>query len=204
MTKTLTFPVAARRASDPKHPVLEHLETYWQSLRKDGAIPARADVDPGAIDSALPHTFVLERVAPGVARMRVAGQKLHDIMRMEPRGMPISAFFDADDRSTLAVHLESAFAEPALVAIPVHVPSGLLRTSVKGAMLLLPMLDDHGDVSRVLGALVVDGKLTSRSRRLKIDDSQPMRMEPAFSYVPTQTQRPDVIRPALRLVVNNA
>ncbi len=205
MTTTLKFPLAARRASDPKHPVLASLEEYWQSLRKDGAIPRRADVDPGKIDAALPHTFVLERVAPGVARMRVAGQKLHEIMRMEPRGMPLSAFFAADDRSTLAVHLESAFAEPALIAIPVHIPSGMLRASVKGAMLLLPMLDDHGDVSRVLGALVVDGKLTARSRRLQIDDSQPMRIEPLKSYAPAPVvKRPDdFTRPALRLVVNN-
>ncbi|WP_458790540.1 PAS domain-containing protein [Yoonia sp. MH D7] len=205
MTTTLTFPLAARRACDPKHPVLASLEEYWQSLRKDDGVPRRADVDPGAIDSALPHTFVLERVAPGVARMRVAGQKLHEIMRMEPRGMPISAFFAADDRSTLAVYLESAFAEPALVAIPVHIPSGLLRTKVRGAMLLLPMLDDHGDVSRVLGALVVDGKLTARSSRLQTDDSQPMRMEPLKSYVPAPVvKRPDSFtRPALRLIVND-
>lgn len=207
MTTTLTFPLVARRASDPKNPVLSNLEQYWQSLRKDGGIPARADVDPSAIDTALPHTFVLERVAPGVARMRVAGQQLHEILRMEPRGMPLSAFFAADDRSTLAVHLESAFAEPALVAIPVHVPTSLLRPAVKGAMLLLPMRDEYGDVNRVLGALVVNGKLTSRRRRLQIDDCQPMRIEPLKAFAPAPTPKakgPDVVqRPALRLVVNN-
>ena len=206
MTKTLTFPLAARRAADPKHPVLQELEQYWQSLRTDGDIPKRADVDPAAIDKALPYTFVLQRVAPGVARMRVAGQKLHEVLRMDPRGMPVSAFFCAEDRSTLAVHLESAFCEPALIAMPVQGAAGLLRGTVKGAMLLLPMRDEHGDVSRVLGALVTDGPLGARSRRLRLDDDQPMRMEPLHPVIPAvpQMQRPDVTRPALRLVVDNS
>tara|TARA_R110002051_G_scaffold57104_3_gene105818 strand:- start:23006 stop:23626 length:621 start_codon:yes stop_codon:yes gene_type:complete len=206
MTKTLTFPLATRRAADPKHPVLQELETYWQSLRNEGDIPNRADIDPAAIDKALPYTFVLQRVAPGVARIRVAGQKLHDILRMDPRGMPVSAFFCADDLSTLAVHLESAFCEPALIAVPVQGAAGLLRGTVKGAMLLLPMRDDQGDISRVLGALVTDGLLGARSRRLRLDDAQPMRMEPLRPTPPgvPQMQRPDVSRPALRLVVNNS
>lgn len=208
MTTKLTFLNTGRRTADPKHPVLAELEQYWQSLRLDDSIPNRADIDPDKISSALPYTFVLQRVAPGVARMRVAGQKLHDILRMDPRGMPVSAFFDAEDRSTLAVHLESAFSEPALIAMPVQGAAGLLRSAVKGAILLMPMRDESGDVSRVLGALVTDGPLGARSRRLRLDDSRPMRIEPltqihaAPAHTP-QMQRPDVARPALRLFVNN-
>ena len=93
-------------------------------------IPARDNIDPSAIGSALPWTFVLQRVAPSVARMRVAGQQLHDILRMDPRGMPVSAFFGPNDRSTLAVHLEMAFSDPALVALPLCAPSTFLRKPV--------------------------------------------------------------------------
>ena len=110
--------------------MLRQLEQYWHSLRIYDTIPSRDNIDHSAIGSVLPWTFVLQRVAPGVARMRVAGQQLHDILRMDPRGMPVSAFFGPNDRSTLAVHLEMAFSDPALVALPLCAPSTFLRKPV--------------------------------------------------------------------------
>lgn len=169
------------------------------------SIPKRADVDPNAIDAALPWTFVLHRVAPGVARIRVAGQKLHEILRMDPRGMPLSAFFDANDRSTMSVHLEEMFSQPALVQLPLHRPAGLLRPEVKGALLLLPLMDDQGEVTRAFGALVTDRPL-GQKRRIRLDDNQPIRHEPITMFAAPEAvemQRPNTIRPALRLVVNN-
>ncbi|MCO4848527.1 MAG: PAS domain-containing protein [Yoonia sp.] len=207
MTQTPQFPSLARRTQDAPHPVLRQLEQHWHSLRSDGQIPARNDVDPRAIGSALPWSFVLQRVAPGVARMRVAGQKLHDILRMDPRGMPISAFFGPDDRSTLAVHLEMAFSDPAIVALPLFAPATLMRKQVIGQILFMPLVDNQGDVSRVVGALVTDRPLGTRKRRLSIDDTKPTRHEP-ISMMPTQALQPSkkpnaAQRPALKLVVNN-
>ena len=134
------------------HPAMALLENHWQSLRHGQNTPARADVDPAAIDKALSWTFILHRVAPGVARIRIAGQNLHDVLRMDPRGMPISAFFDADDRSTLSVHVESVFSDPALIMIPLHRPAALLRPEVQGALLLMPLTDHLGEVTRAIGA----------------------------------------------------
>lgn len=205
MTDTLAFPIISRRASDEVHPALNVIERHWQNLRRGGVVPSRADVDPNAIDSALPWAFVLHRVAPGVARVRVAGQELNDLLKMDPRGMPLSAFFEADDRSTMSVHLEAVFSEPALIQIPLHRPASLLRPAVKGTLLLMPLTDYSGEVTRAMGALVTDRPIGTR-RRIQIDHSQPIRHEPftVYSAPPApETQRPNAVRPALRLVVNN-
>lgn len=205
MTDTFVFPTISRHPDITVHPALDQVERHWQSLRKPGAVPLRADVDPNVIDAALPWTFVLHRVAPGVARIRVAGQKLHEILRMDPRGMPLSAFFEADDRSTISVHLEAVFSEPALVQIPLYRPASLLRPAVKGAILLLPLLDHTGETTRAVGTLVTDRPMGSR-RRIQIDHTQPLRHEPLTLFAPQsapEAQRPNAMRPALRLVVNN-
>ncbi len=207
MILTPQFPVLALETDDAPHPVLRQLEQYWHSLRMYDTIPARDNIAPSAIGSALPWTFVLQRVAPSVARMRVAGQQLHDILRMDPRGMPVSAFFGHDDRSTLAVHLEMAFSDPALVALPLCAPSTFLRKPVTGQILLMPLVDNQGDVSRVLGALITDGSLASRKRRLSIDSTKPTRYQP-INMMPTPARQPSKKpnaggRSALKLVINN-
>ena len=65
--------------------ILTDLRDYWQSLRRGRAVPARADVEPHGISRALDYAFVLERIAPGAARFRLAGRHLIDLMGMEVR-----------------------------------------------------------------------------------------------------------------------
>ncbi|MEL6992372.1 MAG: PAS domain-containing protein, partial [Pseudomonadota bacterium] len=49
------------------------LLAYWNALRVNLDVPRRCDVDPRGIAGILSRTFILERVAPGLARFRVAG-----------------------------------------------------------------------------------------------------------------------------------
>ena len=69
--------------------ILADLRSYWDSLRKGRAVPDRADVEPKGIRRALDYAFILERIAPGAARFRLAGRHLVDLMGMEVRGMPV-------------------------------------------------------------------------------------------------------------------
>lgn len=193
------------------HPVLQGLETYWQALRHARYVPSRNDVQPSQIDAALPHTFILQRVAPGIARMRVAGQQLHDLLKMDARGMPISTFFLPEARDQLAGLIEAAFSEPAIIAVPLYSPGSLIKPSLTGAMLLLPLRDDEGITSRIMGAIVTEGNRGTRPRRFSIPDTIPIRHETlgiklaAVQQLPHRQKEkgPDVARPALRLVVNN-
>ena len=61
-------------------------------------MPLRSEIDPRGLKGALEYCFVLERIAPGLARLRVAGSHLGDLMGMEVRGMPITAFYDENGR----------------------------------------------------------------------------------------------------------
>lgn len=198
-------------------PILHSLELYWQSLRHAQHIPARNDVAPHMIDAALPHAFILQRVAPGVARMRVAGQRIHDLLCMDARGMPVSVLFAPDSRESLRDLVETAFTQPAIVAASLLSASQMFRPALPATILMLPMRDERGEISRVLGALVCDPATGNRPRRFDLAPDRMVRIQslaitlassqPAPAPLPdpalTQTQRPDAERPALRLVVDN-
>jgi len=101
------------RAFNVKHPVIAQIDGYWEALRGDRQVPLRAEVDPRGIDQALENAFILERIAPKVARFRLAGMHLNEMMGMEVRGMPITAMFEPADRASVTALLEHVFEEPA-------------------------------------------------------------------------------------------
>ena len=193
------------------NPTLQSLERYWQTLRHAQRVPSRNDIEPSQIDAALPHAFILQRVAPGIARMRVAGQQLHDLLKMDARGMPLSTFFLPEARDQISKLIEAAFTEPAIISVPLNSPGGLVRGQITGTMLMLPLRDDKGETSRILGAIVTEGEVGSRPRRFEIAAGARIRHETLGLQLvgvetliqPTEAKRPGVERPALRLVVNN-
>lgn len=215
MDKT-DFPKDRRRTDSAAadDPILQTLENYWRTLRHADRIPARCDIEPARIDNILPYAFILQRVAPGVARIRVAGQKLHEFFKMDARGMPILSLFHDDIRDDIQQRVEAAFTDPAIVVLPVTSPGNLVQAPIKGMMMFLPLRDNEGGTSRILGALVADGQRSSRPRRFVIGSHARIRHErlelptPLVALVPPrplQNTRPNVAtRPALRLVVNNA
>ncbi|MBQ1202448.1 MAG: PAS domain-containing protein, partial [Loktanella sp.] len=163
---------------------------------------------PHQIDPVLPFAFILQRVAPRVARIRVAGQKIHDLLRMDARGMPMSILFTPDSRDKLTDLVETAFTSPAIIAARLLAPAQLFRPALPATILMLPMRDDLGQTNRMLGAIVAQGESGHRPRRFDLAPASPIRIEPLH---PIQTQsstmpkqKPDAGRPALRLVVDNS
>lgn len=198
-------PVTLSSAHQPRRDVsvLASLEQYWRGLRAAGGVPRRIDIDPASIDSALPYTFIAEAVAPGVARLRVAGRHLNDMNAMDVRGMPISALFSADARPALAEGISALIEGPALVDMPVQLPRTILRRSMNGRLLMMPLLDDQGNVTRILGAVVMDGLVQGRGPlKLGIAEGGAIRVEPVSS-METRAECFSSGRPSLRLVVNN-
>ena len=92
--------------------MLAEVRAYWEGLRQGTDLPRRDDIDPRGIAGALENTFLLERVAPGIARFRLAGMQLHDLMGMDVRGMPLSSLIEPQGRSRMAEALEAVFAGP--------------------------------------------------------------------------------------------
>lgn len=187
--------------------MLDDLEQYWRAIRGARWLPVRTDVNPAQIDAILPNSFIMERVAPGVGRLRVAGQSLNAVLGMEARGMPLSVFFTMKSRPVLATCLERVFDGPALVDMPISLPRTLTRSGTTGRLLILPLLGTDGVVSRALGALVMDGPLRQKGPQFAIPDPDAIRIE--VQPEPRQSlQATDMAssrtRDHLRLVVSNA
>lgn len=151
-----------------QHGSLGLVESYWEGLRKGRIMPSRSDVDPRGIAGALEHAFILERVARGVARFRLAGMHLNDVMGMEVRGMPLTALILPESREEMAAATAAVFDEPAILRLTLTSDTGLGRSSMTARMVLLPLRSDLGDVSRALGCFVAEGKIGRAPRRFGI------------------------------------
>jgi hypothetical protein len=164
----LTLDAAAKRRTGLRALDIEALRAYWTAQRAGGDVPRRADIDPRKIAALLPDVFVAERIAPGLARMRVAGLHLSDLMGMEVRGMPISALIEPGDRDQLADLLVDLFDRPATLDLDLVSVGGLGRSQLHGRLILLPLRSDLGDISRALGCLVADDAPGRTPRRFFI------------------------------------
>lgn len=136
---------------------LRQAEAYWLALCGPGALPRRSQIDPRGLANILDYSFILEQVAPRVARFRLAGQHLHELTGMEVRGLPFTALFADTARTDAGTALERVFSGPNVAELRLTQPGGAGRVAGEGRMLLLPLRTDEGDVSRALGVIVADG-----------------------------------------------
>nr|WP_111298669.1 PAS domain-containing protein [Paracoccus saliphilus] len=148
--------------------VLRDLRSYWDGIRNGRAVPARTDVDPRGIARALDYAFILERIAPGAGRLRLAGRHLIDLMGMEVRGMPVCAFLNTSSRGRFSDVLESVFKAPQIARVTLAAKAQYARPELTGQMLLLPLRSDLGDVTRALGCLVAEGDPGVAPRRFDL------------------------------------
>jgi len=212
------------RAEQMKYASLKQVEAYWTALADEAGIPKRAQIDPRGMEDALEYAFILERVAPGVARFRIAGGHFSDLMGMEVRGMPLTAMFEADERKSVSDLIERVCKTPEIIEIALDGGTGIGRGPLKAKMLLAPLRSDQGAVNRLLGCLQSEGRIGRQPRRFTVKSvkatnietnaiypvasDQPRTLtqlaEPqaTFAHKP-KTEKPDEFRPALRLVSNN-
>ena len=72
---------------------IRQVEAYWTALLTGDSVPMRSQIDPRGLENILEYTFILERIAPSLARFRLAGSHLNNLAGMEVRGMPLTAFY---------------------------------------------------------------------------------------------------------------
>ncbi len=205
-------------------PAIAQVEAYWDALSCGHLVPARADIDPRALETALGNSFIMECIAPGVARFRLAGNHLNDLMGLEVRGMPLTTVFLPQARRQIGQLIENTCTSPAITEVCMTAPAGFGRPALKAKMLLAPLTDDYGKINRILGCLQSVGDIGRHPRRFEIKDVQvrdmsasgiqsrfsSARQQLAFAesgaeFTPApNTQKPGENRPALQLVVSNA
>lgn len=176
---------------------LAQVEAYWEALRGGRLMPTRAEIDPRGIERALEYSFIVERIAPGIARMRIAGSHLNDLMGMEVRGMPLTAFIAPGSRRQVSDTLEEVFETPATCVLSLHSPKAVGIPPLDARLLLLPLKSDLGDVSRLLGALVSVGDIGRSPRRFDVTGTA---LRPILSGEPekrslTATEPVAVVKP---------
>ena len=152
-------------------PALADLFQYWNGLRQRAQLPRRQDIDAGVFESTLSNGFILDRPRPGVVRFRAAGQGVSGLMGMEVRGMPIRAFFHHLERHKLMETVGACFALPAGVSLDLTL-QGACDAPVRGRMLILPMRDENGNVTKALGGITAYGHPDTVPPRFRIERAQ--------------------------------
>jgi len=147
---------------------ISQVEAYWESLRGSRLMPRRSEIDPRGIETALEYTFVLERIAPGMARIRIAGSHLGDLMGMEVRGMPLTSLITPSCRRQINDLLEDVCQRPAICEMRLNAEISMTKPHLDARLLLLPLKSDLGDVSRILGCMVAQGDIGHTPRRFDV------------------------------------
>lgn len=169
--------IAAAR-TDMRFPAVSRAEAYWKELCAGRLMPNRSDVDPRGISSILEHAFILEKIAPGMAKIRLAGQAINDVLGMEMRGMPISALFSPEARHEIQAALENLFDGPATVNATLVSEGGYTRKRLEGQLFLAPLRDDKGRITRAFGALQLREEVDRAPRRFTFQD---LRLSPRLT-----------------------
>lgn len=179
-----------RRKDRQMGSVVSSVLTYWTSLRRDGAVPNRADLDPQALCPVLPNAFLLERPRAEMVRFRLAGQHLHHTMGMDVRGMPLRAFFEISDRKRLMENVSLVFSDPSVLDLEL-VSDAQGRAVLEGRMCLLPLIGPEGEINRALGVLATDGLIGLPPRRFRIRHITASRITGAATPAPVEQPVPE-------------
>ncbi len=147
---------------------LRNVEAYWHGLCDKDQVPMRSQVDPRGIEDSLENAFLMERIAPSMAKIRVAGSHLSDLMGMQIAGMPLSSLIAPADRDRFGQAVSRLFADPAIIRLELRAEGGFGKPDLEGHMILMPLRSDFGDLSRALGAIVTNGRVGRTPRRFTV------------------------------------
>ncbi|MEQ5868999.1 PAS domain-containing protein [Sagittula sp. NFXS13] len=148
---------------------LRQVEAYWRGLCDGTAVPLRSQIDPRGMEQALENAFLMERIAPTMAKVRVAGTHLNELMGMQVAGMPLSSLIAPSDREKFGEGVAALFADPAIVRMELRAEGGFGKPDITASLILLPLRSDFGDLTRGVGALVSHGRIGRTPRRFKVE-----------------------------------
>lgn len=158
----------AERRQQVNFPAIAQVEAYWHGLCQNGDLPTRAALDPRGLTGALPYTFILERIAPGVARFRVAGHHLNQLLGMEVRGMPITAMLFPGSRPRLMEAIEQVLTTPAVARLSLRSDLGGGGGRLDAQAVLAPVTNQDGEVLQIFGAFQAKGHIGRPPRRFDV------------------------------------
>ncbi len=186
--------------TDRRFADLDEIDAYWHALKGTRAMPSRAAVNPGEIDGALQRAFILQRIAPGRTRLRLAGSDLRDLMGMELRGMPLTAFFVPQARDRVEILCADVCTLPGLADLRLQAEVGPGTPAFDARMKLWPLADDQGRPTRILGVFSFQAGIGTAPRRFRITASRLHRIDRDGSSIGKRPTTAGRDRPYLKLV----
>jgi hypothetical protein len=121
--------------------------------------------------------MLLERIAPGQVRIRLAGMALCDLLGLDLRGMPLSSLVVPGGRDGLSLALERVFDGPTQAHLRLTGERGMMRPTFGGELLILPMLGHSGACDRALACLVTSGTMGRAPRRFDLTATEHRRID---------------------------
>lgn len=162
-----------RPETQTDYPLIAQVCAHWASLRSRTALPARAALDPAELADALPHVFLAEFVTPRVARIRLCGHQIEDVLGMDLRGMPLTALFGPDAREDIMSALEIV-GHGARATLALQAERGFGQPEMSAQLALMPLCDANGRITHVLGVLERQGRIGRRPRRFATAKAAPV------------------------------
>jgi hypothetical protein len=97
----------------PRDPRIKALYDYWDRLRGDRAMPARADIDPGAIPKLLPYIFMYDVATEGGYTVRLVGEEVVRFVGRNATGLPAGTVMPPRSAAMMIKILDMVTAERA-------------------------------------------------------------------------------------------
>jgi hypothetical protein len=167
-------------------PCLQVLRGYWEGLRENGALPHRHDIHPSGLGGALSNIFMIERVAAGMGRFRMAGSTIADLMGNEPRGLPLTLLLEPLARDTLSKVLDEVFTSATALDIILRAERGIGRPVLAGRMIILPVHCGKGAYHQAICALALSGEAGGSPRRFGINHIRCENIDAKPSFIAPQ------------------
>ena len=180
--------------------ILQEVEAAWRALPGAHRIPDRTALDPATLGAAIEDCMVLEQIGPGIARIRVAGAHIREVFGTEPRGVPLSFVMAPEARPEMAHLLDDCFNRGCLIEVPMLSKGRFGQPTLTGRLLLLPLRDGFGHVTRALAVLALSGTKGKGGRRFTFGAPEDRRIEQIGH--PSELQKAKPLS-GLRLVVDN-
>lgn len=144
--------------------------SYWQSITGDAIAPARIAIQPRALKSHLPDLFILERLDRAVFAFRLAGTRLCARYGRELRDHDFVRLWPSAQQGFVLEALHRCLQTPQPVKMT-GFASTLDGAAVAIEILLLPLADADGQVTRILGAMLPANDLALREGAIFISQT---------------------------------
>ncbi len=91
--------------------------------------------------------------------------------------MPFTSFFTPDARKVIMDQLECVFDGPEVAKISIYTGKEIGRPPISGKVLLLPLKNDQGEISRIMGCFITEGQIGRVPRRFEVESIETTKLQ---------------------------